>query len=112
MKTVLTLKNSSMYFIGNVNLYKNIPLEVDSDTLTTKEIQIINQFIKSGSIDSTSGELEKTVVKAKEESEQEAAEETSEVVEETATAEKEEEEPKEVVEKKQPTPRKRATTKK
>lgn len=58
MKTILTLKTSSMFFIGSVNLYKGVPVQVDSDNLSASTIRIVNQAITSGRLDSTEGLLE------------------------------------------------------
>lgn len=67
MKTVLTLKTSSMFFIGSVNLYKGIPTQVESEDLTPSTIRIVNQAINSGRIESTAGLLEAAVKESKEE---------------------------------------------
>lgn len=61
MQTILTLKTSSMYFVGDVNLYKDTPLSVDADNLTDKEIQLLNNSIKANVIDSSTGLLTKTI---------------------------------------------------
>lgn len=54
MKTKLTLRSSSMLFLG-VNLLRNVPTEADSDTLSPAAIRILNQYIKSGAVESTEG---------------------------------------------------------
>lgn len=58
MKTILTLRTSSMFFIGSVNLYKGIPVEVNSEELSPSTIRIVNQAITSGRVQSTEGLLE------------------------------------------------------
>lgn len=57
MQTKLTLKSSSMLFFSNVNLLRNIEVEVDTDKLTVSDLKNINRYIKSGSILSTEGVL-------------------------------------------------------
>lgn len=64
MKTILTLRTSSMFFIGSVNLYKGEAIEVNSDELSPSTIRIVNQAITSGRVHSTEGLL---VVPVKEE---------------------------------------------
>ena len=64
MKTILTLRTSSMFFIGSVNLYKGVAIEVNSDELSPSTIRIVNQAITSGRVHSTEGLL---VVPVKEE---------------------------------------------
>lgn len=58
MKTILTLKASSMLFLGGINLYRHQPVEVDSTTLTDKDVRILNRVIKSGAVESTAGLFE------------------------------------------------------
>lgn len=58
MKTILTLKASSMLFLGVINLYRHQPVEVDSTTLTDKDVRILNRVIKSGAVESTAGLFE------------------------------------------------------
>lgn len=65
MKTILTLKTSSMFFIGSVNLYKGIPAQVDSEELSPSTIRIVNQAIASGRLESTEGLLEAPAKEAK-----------------------------------------------
>ena len=62
MKSVLTLKTSSMFFVGSVNLYKNIPVEINVEDLSPSTIRMVNQAIKSGRIESSEGVLETPVV--------------------------------------------------
>ena len=62
MKSVLTLKTSSMFFVGGVNLYKNIPVQINVEDLSPSTIRMVNQAIKSGSIESSEGVLEAPVV--------------------------------------------------
>ena len=57
MQTKLTLKSSSMLFFSNVNLLRNVEVEVDTDRLTVSDLKNINRYIKSGSILSTEGVL-------------------------------------------------------
>ena len=57
MQTKLTLKASSMLFFSNVNLLRNVEVEVDTDKLTVSDLKNINRYIKSGSILSTEGVL-------------------------------------------------------
>ena len=57
MKTELTLKQSSFLFIESLNLIKNTPVEVESDTLTNKEVKIVNKYINSGGVASSNGLL-------------------------------------------------------
>ena len=57
MKTILTLKTSSMFFLGSVNLYKGIPAQVDTDDLTVSTVRMVNQAISSGRIESSEGVL-------------------------------------------------------
>lgn len=57
MKTILTLKTSSMFFLGSVNLYKGIPAQVDTDDLTVSTVRMVNQAISSGRIESSEGIL-------------------------------------------------------
>ena len=57
MQTKLTLKSSSMLFFSNVNLLRNVEVEVDTDKLTVSDLKNINRYIKSGSILSTEGVL-------------------------------------------------------
>lgn len=96
MKTILTLRTSSMFFIGSVNLYKGVPVEVDSEDLSPSTIRIVNQAITSGRVQSTEGLLEvpakkEAVVEApKTEVEVPVVEDTPEpVVEETIKTEPE-----------------------
>lgn len=87
MQTKLTLKSSSMLFFSNVNLLRNVEVEVDTDKLTVSDLKNINRYIKSGSILSTEGVLPEP----EEGVEVEVAVEAEAVVEEapveTATAE-------------------------
>lgn len=53
-----------MFFIGSVNLYKGVAIEVNSDELSPSTIRIVNQAITSGRVHSTEGLL---VVPVKEE---------------------------------------------
>lgn len=57
MKTTLTLKASSMLFLGGVNLIKNTPIEVDAGMLTSAEILNINRHIEAKTIESSNGLL-------------------------------------------------------
>lgn len=67
MKNILTLQTSSMFFVGSVNLYKGLPIEVDSDEMTDREVVMVNNFIENGSIVASEGLLKKQVeVKAPE----------------------------------------------
>lgn len=55
MKTKLTLKYSSFFFCNNLQLKKGTQTEIDSDTLTEKDITILNAYIRSGGIESSEG---------------------------------------------------------
>ena len=120
MQTKLTLKSSSMLFFSNVNLLRNVEVEVDTDKLTVSDLKNINRYIKSGSILSTEGvlpepeevvevevavEAQAVVEEAPVEVEQpvieEAVQEEAPVVEDKASEESE-----------KPAPKKRTTTKK
>ena len=57
MKSTLTLKQSSFLFTGTLNLVKGTPLEVDTDSLAIKELNILNRYIKSGGVHSENGLL-------------------------------------------------------
>ena len=83
MQTKLTLKSSSMLFFSNVNLLRNVEVEVDTDKLTVSDLKNINRYIKSGSILSTEGVLPEP----EEVVEVEVAVEAQAVVEEAPAAE-------------------------
>lgn len=57
MKTILTLQTSSMFFLGDVNLYKGKPTEINTETLSASTIRMVNNAIGSGTIASTEGLL-------------------------------------------------------
>lgn len=136
MQTKLTLKSSSMLFFSNVNLLRNVEVEVDTDKLTVSDLKNINRYIKSGSILSTEGVLPepeevvevKVAVEAQavvEEAPVEVVTEQTETVEEAPAVEAEQPVIEEVVqeeapviedkaseESEKPAPKKKTTTKK
>ena len=93
MKTKLTLKYSSFFFCNSIQLKKGQEVEVETDTLTSKDVHILNAYISSGGIVSSEGripvELEEVVVTeqatpepAKEEVKEEVIEQKEETTEE------------------------------
>ena len=109
MKTILTLKTSSMFFVGSVNLYKGIPSTVEVENLSPSTIRIVNQAITSGRIESTEGLLELPIKEDVVEVQTEAVvvEEAPEVTVEDTEQVAVEETP--VAEEAKPAPKKRAT---
>lgn len=57
MKFKLTLKSSSFFFANSISLIKNVVQEVESDTMSDKDISIVNAYINSGAIISDNGFL-------------------------------------------------------
>lgn len=57
MKTKLTLKYSSFFFCNNVQLKKGKEVEIDTDSLSNKDVTILNAYISSGGIVSSEGLL-------------------------------------------------------
>ena len=122
MQTKLTLKSSSMLFFSNVNLLRNVEVEVDTDKLTVSDLKNINRYIKSGSILSTDGVLpepeEVVEVEVAVEAQAVVEEAPVEVVTEQPVIEEVVQEEAPVVEDKaseeseKPAPKKRTTTKK
>lgn len=55
MKSILTLNTSSMYFVGEVNLYKGVPSEFDSEDMSKSTIKMVNNAIANGTILSSEG---------------------------------------------------------
>lgn len=108
MKTKLTLKYSSFFFCNSIQLKKGQEVEVETDTLTSKDVHILNAYISSGGIVSSEGripvELEEVVVTEPEPIEEEVKEEVVEAKEESTV--EAEQLPEEVE-----TPVKKATTK-
>lgn len=57
MKFKLTLKASSFFFANQISLIKNVTQEIESDTLSEKDVAIVNAYIRSGAIISDNGFL-------------------------------------------------------
>jgi hypothetical protein len=55
MKTILHLKQNSHFFIGNLNLQKHAPKEVEYASLSDTQINILNRYIRSGAVHSSEG---------------------------------------------------------
>ena len=53
MKTNLTLKAGSFYFLSSVNLMRNIAAEVDLAVLTEAELRGLKAYVNAGSIQSS-----------------------------------------------------------
>lgn len=53
MKTNLTLKAGSFYFLSSVNLMRNIAAEVDLSVLTEAELKGLKAYVNAGSIQSS-----------------------------------------------------------
>ena len=55
MKTKLTLKYSSFFFCNSIQLKKGQETEVETDSLSNKDLTILNAYITSGGITSSEG---------------------------------------------------------
>lgn len=53
MKTTLTLKQGSFYFMKNVHLARNTPQEVDLEHLTPVELAGLKMHVRAGVIESS-----------------------------------------------------------
>lgn len=107
MKTNLTLKTGSFYFLSSVNLMRNNPVEVDLSVLTEAELKGLKAYVNTGSIQSSEDIFEYTLPGTEEapteapeaveteeaptapEAEEEATETEPEAVEAEETAEEE-----------------------
>ena len=91
MKTKLTLKYSSFFFCNSIQLKKGQETEIETDSLSNKDLTILNAYITSGGITSSEGliplviedvkitlEDESQVVEDKEEEEKPLEEEVTE----------------------------------
>lgn len=55
MKTKLTLKYSSFFFCNAIQLEKGKEKEIETDSLSNKDLTILNAYISSGGITSSEG---------------------------------------------------------
>lgn len=55
MKTKLTLKYSSFFFCNSIQLKKGQETEIETDSLSNKDLTILNAYITSGGITSSEG---------------------------------------------------------
>lgn len=55
MKTKLTLKYSSFFFCNSIQLKKGQETEVETNSLSNKDLTILNAYITSGGITSSEG---------------------------------------------------------
>ena len=90
MKADLILKHSAYFFYHDINLIKDVPFQVEVDTLTLDEKKTLNQYIEAGQIISSLGlfDIEEVETKTTEgEVENEKEEKNDEVVSESQDTE-------------------------
>ena len=114
MKTKLTLKYSSFFFCNSIQLKKGQETEVETDSLSNKDLTILNAYITSGGITSSEGLIPLVIedVKITLEDEPQVVEDKEEkpLEEEVTEPEQEEQEEQEDVAEEE-TPVKKTTTK-
>lgn len=110
MKTKLTLKYSSFFFCNSIQLKKGQETEVETDSLSNKDLTILNAYITSGGITSSEGLIPLVIedVKITLEDEPQVVEDKEEKPLEEEVTEPEQKEQEDVAEE---TPVKKTTTK-
>ena len=110
MKTKLTLKYSSFFFCNSIQLKKGQETEVETDSLSNKDLTILNAYITSGGITSSEGLIPLVIedVKITLEDEPQVVEDKEEKPLEEEVTEPEKKEQEDVAEE---TPVKKTTTK-
>ena len=110
MKTKLTLKYSSFFFCNSIQLKKGQETEIETDSLSNKDLTILNAYITSGGITSSEGLIPLVIedVKITSEDEPQVEDKEEKPLEEEVT-EPEQKEQEDVVE--EETPVKKTTTK-
>lgn len=111
MKTKLTLKYSSFFFCNSIQLKKGQETEVETDSLSNKDLTILNAYITSGGITSSEGLIPLVIedVKITSEDEPQVVEDKEEKPLEEEVTEPEQKEQEDVTE--EETPVKKTTTK-
>lgn len=111
MKTKLTLKYSSFFFCNSIQLKKGQETEVETDSLSNKDLTILNAYITSGGITSSEGLIPIVIedVKITLEDEPQVVEDKEEKPLEEEVTEPEQKEQEDVAE--EETPVKKTTTK-
>jgi hypothetical protein len=111
MKTKLTLKYSSFFFCNSIQLKKGQETEVETDSLSNKDLTILNAYITSGGITSSEGLIPLVIedVKIILEDEPQVVEDKEEKPLEEEVTEPEQKEQEDVAE--EETPVKKTTTK-
>lgn len=111
MKTKLTLKYSSFFFCNSIQLKKGQETEVETDSLSNKDLTILNAYITSGGITSSEGLIPLIIedVKITLEDESQVVEDKEEKPLEEEVTEPEQKEQEDVAE--EETPVKKTTTK-
>ena len=111
MKTKLTLKYSSFFFCNSIQLKKGQETEVETDSLSNKDLTILNAYITSGGITSSEGLIPLVIedVKITLEDEPQVVEDKEEKPLEEEVIEPEQKEQEDVAE--EETPVKKTTTK-
>ena len=110
MKTKLTLKYSSFFFCNSIQLKKGQETEIETDSLSNKDLTILNAYITSGGITSSEGLIPLVIedVKITLEDEPQVVEDKEEKPLEEEVTEPEKKEQEDVAEE---TPVKKTTTK-
>mgnify|MGYP003513338315 CR=1 FL=1 len=112
MKTKLTLKYSSFFFCNSIQLKKGQETEIETDSLSNKDLTILNAYIASGGITSSEGlipfVIEDVKITLEDEPQVEEDKEEEKTLEEEVT-EPEQKEQEDVAE--EETPIKKTTTK-
>lgn len=111
MKTKLTLKYSSFFFCNSIQLKKGQETEIETDSLSNKDLTILNAYITSGGITSSEGLIPLVIedVKITLEDEPQVVEDKEEKPLEEEVTEPEQKEQEDVAE--EETPVKKTTTK-
>lgn len=111
MKTKLTLKYSSFFFCNSIQLKKGQETEIETDSLSNKDLTILNAYITSGGITSSEGLIPLVIedVKTTLEDEPQVVEDKEEKPLEEEVTEPEQKEQEDVAE--EETPVKKTTTK-
>ena len=111
MKTKLTLKYSSFFFCNSIQLKKGQETEIETDSLSNKDLTILNAYITSGGITSSEGLIPLVIedVKITLEDEPQVVEDKEEKPLEEEVTEPEQKEQEDVTE--EETPVKKTTTK-
>ena len=112
MKTKLTLKYSSFFFCNSIQLKKGQETEIETDSLSNKDLTILNAYITSGGTTSSEGLIPLVIedVKITLEDESQVVEDKEEEIPlEEEVTEPEQEEQEDVAE--EETPVKKTTTK-